>query len=324
MSSALIITSITGSYFYNQAGRRIGEALRNLGWSVDSLPIQTSPTRAYDWGLLMNTTDLVASCPSLDDALQHLGRVRSSCRYLGVVLLEAVQSPWFSHAVDLARLARVDFVLDGGLYDQTNLVDPDIRPIYRFFMNGLTASERLTVNSSFLPLETRPIPWVMVGHLTSRRANLVNRLVNEFDPCGFVYLARLEPVTEHGPHLNERQFLSVLRQARYQIWCSQQSWFYLEGERFRMSLLSGGVPIKVLTTSDLSTTTIHFRYLIVEMDNCIKYLRSLDCQSIYHRFASEFLAFPSLESSLDLALGSMPRLVARNFRPGQGIHRGGL
>lgn len=305
MHSAIVIISGTVTYFYNQAGRRVVEALRNLGWSVDLRTLKSPPEREYDWGFLMNTTDLVASCTDMEDAFQRLELVRRHCRHLAVVLLEAVESNWFTHAVTLSRQAGVDVVLDGGLYNQIAQVTPAFRPMYRFFFNGLTASERCEVDVTSNSIRTRPIPWAFVGQLTPDRANLVHRLVVDFDPAGFVYLARPEPVRDQGPHLNEEKFLTVLKHSRYQIWCSQHTWFYQEGERFRMSLLTGSVPIKVVLDRNLPNQILPFHYLMVDWAECLDYLRSCDIETTQQRFIKDFLALPSLEESLSEAVSEM-------------------
>ena len=90
-------------------------------------------------------------------------------------------------------------------------------------------------------MHDRHIPWAFVGHMTESRVALVDFLVHQFDPGGFVYIPTLAPYTEtDSPHLNQREFERVLYHTRYQMWRSHHEHFYLEPERFRTSLLTGG------------------------------------------------------------------------------------
>src|SRR5262249_53581099 len=124
-----------------------------------------------------------------------------------------------------------------------------VRPIYHFILNGLTTSERQAVCTTLSSPAERPIPWTFVGIRTPDRAALVAHLVQRLGPGGFVYMPQGSVIgAKDSPHLNEKQFDAVLRQTRYQIWCSQQHLqFYMESERFRMSVLAGCVPVKLVS-----------------------------------------------------------------------------
>ncbi len=305
---ALVLISGTVTYFYNLTGRRLAEALRNLGWTVDLHTLKTAPDQDYDYVFLMNTTDLVLSCATPYDAIHRLARVRARCRCLALVLLEPVETNWFAHAYDLGKTAQIDLLLDGGLYSQADRVAADARPVYRFFFNGLTAAERASIPYQ-VAHAARPIPWVMVGHATTTRAKLVKRLMEEVDPGGFVYLSRLEAVTEDGPHLNEQQFMAALRHARYQVWCSHHQGFYLEGERFRMSLLAGALPLKILLHPLPDRNRWPFAYLLLDKDDFPAAMRALDPAALWNRFVADFCALPSLEVGLETALAGAGQTV---------------
>src|SRR5438874_1969390 len=97
---------------------------------------------------------------------------------------------------------------------------PDRRPAYWFVPNGLTESERKAVGAAAED-DHRPLPWAFVGHTTPNRAALVDRVMQQVDPRGFVYMPGIGKITEKGsPHLHQRQVDAVLRRTRYQVRCS--------------------------------------------------------------------------------------------------------
>ena len=111
----------------------------------------------------------------------------------------------------------------------------------------------------------RTIPWAFVGQSRAGSAALVDHLIQAVDPRGLVYMPGTSPYTEKGsPHLNQQQFERVLRQTRYQIWCSHHPYFYMETERFRTSLLTGGVPIRIVHSRAEVPESTPLRYLIME------------------------------------------------------------
>jgi hypothetical protein len=141
--------------------------------------------------------------------------------------------------------------------------------------------------------------------MTTARTALVDYLVREVDPRGFAYIPQFAPYTEKGsPHLNGEQFLAVLRRTRYQIWCSHHSAFYMESERFRMSLLAGGVPVKVLASAEHCQAAAPFSYLMIEQSVLAERLRSFDFEVIRRRFRDDFRQIQPLPAGLAAFLAS--------------------
>ena len=136
--------------------------------------------------------------------------------------------------------------------------------------------------------------------MSEERAALASRLVREANPDGFLYLPHLSPVTQAGPHLNEQQFQKVLLRTRCQVWCSHHGHFYAEGERFRNSLLTGSLPLKVVTTTPDSGKVLPFDYLMVSAKDAPGALRHLQSNftATWCRFVDDFLALPSLAQGL--------------------------
>lgn len=295
---ALVVVSGAVNYYYNLTGQRLAEALRELGCEVDLHTVRDEPSGEYDWCFWVNITELVASCPTRTDAMYRLSRLRAQSRIVASVLLDAVDTEWFVRACALSQEAGGDLILDLGLHDQSCRVQASVAPLYRFAFNGLTATERREVEARPWLEVKRPIPWAFIGHVTESRVHLVRRLIEEVDAAGFVYLPRLGPVTDDGPHLNERQYRRVLEHAGYQVWCSHHTGFYLEGERFRLSLRSGATPIKMLLTPPDHGVAFPFSYLLLDIADGPQRLRQLDRYSLQRRFIEEFLSLPSLANSL--------------------------
>ncbi len=295
--SALILIPGNVSYFTDQAGRRIAEALQSLGWQVQIATLNSLPKGKFDWGFLVNVSELIHSCQSTGERL--LSIVRGKCRRLAQVLLECVTTHWFVKAFELGSRFGVEYVFDLGLQDQSKQLPKEVSEGYNFVFNGLIESEIKSLQSLDLS-QPRPIPWAFIGHVTLPRIEIVYKLVRGFDPSGFFYLPELSvsPVTERGPHLNEEQFLRVLSKARYQIWTSHHFGTYLEGERFRASLLTGSVPLKIVFNNALAPSGTPFPYLLIQEDRLAEDLRTLDFQQIRSRFVAEFLCLPRLSASL--------------------------
>ncbi len=190
-------------------------------------------------------------------------------------------------------------ILDLGLHDQSPFLDPADRSTYRFLFSGLTPSERRLLDGLDEGNADRPIPWAFVGHSTPHRAALVDHLVQTVDPRGFVYIPAPAPYTEKGsPHLNQQQFEAVLRHTRYQVWCSHHAYFYMEPERFRTSLLTGGVPVKVVDSRDEIPETAPLSYLMLEADEAGRYLTASGFAQMRHRFWKDWRRFPSLSEEI--------------------------
>lgn len=298
--SALIVIPGTANYFYNQAGRRVAAALRELGWQTKLTTLGQLDEQEYDLTLVVNLSELLFSRRTENDAWERLQQLRARCGKLAQVLLECATTKWFQQACQLGVKAKTDALFDLGLHNQAADVPVEHRRQYQFICNGLLANEWEQAQRAATP-QARPIPWAVVGHQTPDRVQLVARLVQEFDSRGFFYLPQLEPVTEGGPHLDEQKFQQVLERTQYQVWCSHHHGFYLEGERFRASLLAGGLPVKV----QLHTThrppvlppNSPFDYLVLDA-NFPAHLKALPFEVTRRRFLEDFGRLPRLSASL--------------------------
>jgi len=311
---ALIIVPGSLNYFYDQAGQRIAETLRNLGFRADirTLRAITDPVPRYDNTFVVNIAETILAYGSGGDAHHRTGRLdpaeeqRALDRLADVraavggptaaVQLDCVQTWWFAHASNLCGCAGIPTLLDLGFHDQSADLTPAQARLYRFVFNGLTESERADLDTLDLTAP-RPVPWVFVGHMTEDRVRLVQRIMSEVDLKGFVYMPTLAPFTANGPHLNEQQLMSVLGQARYQIWCAHHTYFYLESERFRQSVLAGAVPIKLRTTA-LPSEPFPFTNFVLDEETFPDQLRAIDFPTMQQRAIDEFKALPGLEEGL--------------------------
>jgi glycosyltransferase involved in cell wall biosynthesis len=315
---ALVVTPGTVNYFYNRAGERLAEGLRALGWDVQVRTIGSLPSAAeeqepgrYAWCFLVNVAELSAACGDADVLLRAIDSLQSRCERMIAVALECAGTSWFAESVNLCREAGVPALLDFGFHDQYQQLGAEARRLYRFCFNGLTNGERRTVSIEATPAE-HPIPWAFVGSLSPERSALAWRLAREASPDGFLYLPHLSPVTDNGPHLNERQFQRVLLRSRCQVWCSHHDHFYVESERFRNSLLTGSLPLKVLTSPAPPDRVLPFAHLMCSADDAPAALRELDrsFEAAWRRFADEFLGLPSLEEGLAAFLEDERRELA--------------
>ncbi|MEK7832901.1 MAG: hypothetical protein AAB401_17560, partial [Acidobacteriota bacterium] len=284
---------------------RLAEALQTNGWQTRLTTLQAIAADAdgesFDWVFLVNIYELIHSHPGGGSLLAAL---RKRSRRLIQVLLECVTTNWFADSFWLGKRVGADWLFDFGLQDQTAQASEPVRRQYRFVFNGLTASERQTV-ALLDEHQARRIPWAFVGHQTGARVELAYRLVRDFDPSGFFYLPELSPVTEDGPHLNEEQFLQVLKRARYQIWASHHQGFYLEGERFRASLLTGSVPLKVMLNTVAPADDLPFSYLLLGESEFVERLNAMEFDSIRRRFVADFARLPGLAESLSEVINSL-------------------
>jgi hypothetical protein len=272
--------------------------LSSLGLTVETTSLGSASEESYDWCFLVNLYEISVAHGSREATVRQVAGLRQTCRRVALVLLESVQTPWFAHSLELCRAAGVELILDLGLHDQQRELPPLGRIEYQFCFNGLTRAERLQLDAVQPAFAERPIPWVFVGHLVPDRVKLARRLQQELEPNGFLYLPQLTPVTENGPHLNGQQFETVLRRARRQIWCSHHDYFYLEGERFRLSLLTGSLPIKVTPGDSGTNRPLPFRNLVIDEAALVSEVRKLDSEETWWRFAEEFRAAPLLDQTL--------------------------
>jgi SAM-dependent methyltransferase len=338
---ALIIIPGSLNYFYDQAGQRIAEALTNLGFSADvrTLGEIADPVPRYDCTFVINIAETILAysrrgadrhqARQLDPAEELLALTRLAAVRAAVggptaaVQLDCVQTWWFTHACELCDYVGIPTLLDLGFHDQSADLTPTQARLYSFVFNGLTESERESLDALDLTAP-RSVPWVFVGHMTEDRVRLVQRIMSEVDLRGFVYMPTLAPFTASGPHLNEQQLMSVLGQARYQIWCAHHSYFYLESERFRQSVLAGAVPIKLLTTA-LPPGPFPFPDFVLDEETFPEQLRAMDFPAMQQRAIDEFKALPALEEGLlsYLAFSGGARMAwAGRRRHAMGAHNG--
>ncbi len=244
---AVVVIPGTVNYFYNTTGRRLASALEELNCAVKVNTLRESDEGDWDLCLISNLSEVLHSCRSEAEAFELLRGLLQRCRSVAAVSLDAVQTPWFERTVNLAAYLGIGTVLDLGLCPQEPPEELRQRIHYRFVLDSPTKSEATRLDAALRNRTERPIPWAFVGHATPDRAAFVDFLVSEVASDGFVYIPPLEPITEKGsPHLNHDQFLRVLSSSKFHTWCSHHHFFYMEPERFRLPLLSGCVPLKVL------------------------------------------------------------------------------
>lgn len=312
---ALVLVPARLNYFYDLHGRRLAEALGSLGFDVDVTTLARRPEKAYDWCVLTNISETVLSHDKEDAddvtgdltaaeehaAVEAIRRLHKTCKVVTACSLDCVGTPWYAALEARAAAAEIATILDFGLHDQSGALGPDgqlRRPAYWYVPNGLTPAERRALDAAAAD-DHRPLPWAFVGHTTPNRAALVDRLMQQVDPRGFVYLPGIGKITEQGsPHLNERQYDAVLRRTRFQVWCSHHAHFYMESERFRMSLLAGSVPVKVVPDRKAVPPRLLFDYLVLDDEEVAGRLRSLDFRAVRQRFRDDFRAVPGVADGL--------------------------
>ena len=292
---ALIIIPGTVNYFYNLSGHRIAEALRELGFAVDVNTLNDCSEDDYDWCLLSNITEIVHAYGDEAGGLARIGAIRRSLPCHGQpfdrLRVDSVVSPH----------PRPERPRRRGVDPRPGPARPERVPRaggaanYRFVLSGLTPSEGRRLDALGEDDSERTIPWSFVGHATPRRAALVDHLIQSVDPRGFVYMPEAAPYTEKGsPHLNQEQFERVLDRTRYQVWCSHHSYFYMEPERFRSSLLTGGVPVKLVDSRRDVPKTAPLTYLMIEPRHCGERLTASAFSRLRRRFWQDWRRFPTL------------------------------
>lgn len=304
----LIIIPGTVSYFYDAEGRRVAEALRNLGCIVDIATLQTLQTmqtmqtysaRHYDWGFFLNLWEIMfANEMNRRDTLREIQQIKGFCRRTGMILLEAVEMKWFRDSWKLFQQAKLDVLLDLGFHDQSSSLPRQAKSSYQFVFNGLTHSEQAQGAAYIGAKEERPIPWSFVGHMTPIRLTFLEFLMTHLDSNGLVYMVHFSPVTEAGPHLNEAQYMRALSRTSLNIWCSHHQYFYLESIRFRFSFLTGSLPLKVEYYQHKHDPTLPFLHFVVNPDNAVETIMRMDFHATRDQYIQEFCALPSLEDSL--------------------------
>jgi hypothetical protein len=314
--SALVVIPGTMNYFYNLCGRRLAEALRDLSFEADVGTLADRPAKKYDWCVLSNVYEVVQAFGDRDAAFGKVRELQKSCAVMTQASMESAATRWYRSIQEYCRALDIGSFLDIGLYDQMECLSPGERSTYHFLLNGLTASELRALDADDgAGDDLRTIPWAFVGHCSPDRVALVDYLIREFDARGFVYLPQLHtPVKEQGsPHLNERLFEAVLQRTRYQVWCSHHGSFYVEGERFRMSLLAGGVGVKVIADAARVPEGMPFPYLVPRERELAERLRSFNFADVRERFRDDFRAIQPLAVGLAgflVDIGVLPRHAA--------------
>ena len=301
---ALIVIPGTVNYFYNQSGRRFADALRALDFAVDVCMLKDVPDREYDWCLFSNLSEVLHSFGDEPAAIGRIGEIRRRCRALAACAIDCVGTPWYHRLRELGAWAGVPTILDLGLCDQGEALAAKDRQGYRFVFSGLTPGEVRTLDGLDRGDDPgRTVPWAFVGHVTSFRAALVDHLIQEVDTRGFVYIPPLSPYPEKGsPHLNQEQFEQVLGRTRYQFWCSHHSHFYMEPERFRTSLLTGGVPVKIVEDRRKTPADAPLGYLMMEPAEVGQLRSDHAFARLRRRFVQEWRRFPTLTEELSRVL----------------------
>ncbi len=296
----VLISGKSNNYFYNLCGRRLAETLRELSFEVDVTTLAEHPSKTYDWCVLSNISEVMLPLGDMVRAFEKLRKLKQSCKVMTSAAMECAATHWFRPLQEYTQEMEIESFLDIGLHDQREYLPADARSTYHFLMNGLTTSETASLDDESQLDKHRPIPWAFVGHQTPERVAVVDYLIQHVDPRGFVYIPHHHSaILEKGsPHMNQEQFDQVLHHTRYQIWCSHHEAFYLESERFRMSLLAGSVPVKVVADSRHIRPDLPFSYLTIEAADLAERLRSFDFKTVRQRFRHDFRQLAPLRVGL--------------------------
>jgi hypothetical protein len=287
------------NYFYNLSGQRIAEALGELGFDVDVSPLEGYPEGDFDCCMLSNISEILHAYGDEPGGLARIFALRDRCRALVSLAIDCVSTPWYRRIRDLSNHIGIRMILDLGLHDQGPFLEAADRANYRFVFSGLTPTEARLLEALGEDNADRTIPWAFIGHATPHRAALVDHLVQSVDPRGFVYIPAAAPYTEQGsPHLNQEQFERVLGRTRYQIWCSHHSYFYMEPERFRSSLLTGGVPVKIVGSRQEVPESAPLSYLMMEPGDVAGRLSGRVFPQLRRRFREDWRRFPTLSQEI--------------------------
>jgi hypothetical protein len=302
---ALVVIPGTVNYFYNLNGRRIAEALKDLGFSVEVKTLANCHEGDYDWCLISNITEVLSAFGDEAEGLSRIAAIVANAKSAASLSIDCVSTIWYHRIRDLSRRVGIGLIVDLGMLDQSPFLSNADRVEYRFAFSGLTSTEQHRLDAICEDDARRTIPWAFVGHTTPYRAALVDYLVQSVDPRGFVYTPVAAPYTEKGsPHLNQQQFEGVLERTRYQIWCSHHSYFYMEPERFRSSLLTGGVPVKVVHTRADVPRNAPLSYLMMESSYLGERLTEGAFGRLRRRFLSDWREFPTLAQEIARVIGA--------------------
>ncbi len=226
--------------------------------------------------------------------------------------IDCVSTTWYHRIHDYSTRAGVRLILDLGLFDQGPYLRPEERAGYRFVFSGLTPSEARQLESLGEDDSGRTIPWAFVGSQTPHRVALVDHLVQRVDPGGFVYIPSPAPYPEAGsPHLDQQQFERVLSHTRYQVWCSGHSYFYMEPERFRASLLTGGVPVKIVESHEQIPDSVPLGYLMMAPADVGDRLTERVFPRLRRQYQDDWRRFPTLAQEMARVLQELGIDVGR-------------
>jgi hypothetical protein len=296
---AVILIPGTLNYFYNQSGHRIAEALGELGFGSEVTTLEACPEGEFDLCVLSNISEVIHVTGEFEARMARIIEIGSRCRAMISLGIDCVSTPWYHRIRDYSARAGVDLIFDLGVFDQSRFLEPQGLDHYRFVFSGLTPSELRMLESLDEDDAERTIPWAFVGAMTPHRVALADHLIQRIGPGGFLYMPRVAAYLEKGsPHLNQQQFERVLGRTRYQFWCSHHSYFYMEPERFRTSLLTGGVPIKVVESRAQIPESVPLGYLMMEMAELGDRLTMRDFPHLRRRFREDWRRFPTLSQEL--------------------------
>ncbi len=300
--TALVLISGSVNYYYDNIGKRIADALRNIGCRVDVCTLRQAPIdQNYDWVFVNPVVEVGFPYGNLEEAFKRIETIVGRAKFSANVLLECVQTHWFVKSWEPFKQTKIQTLFDIGLHNQYNDIPntpPGMRDGYRFAYNGLTAQERAIAQYWLDHALERPISWAFVGHSEPIRIQFVRRVMDQLDRNGFVYMPQLTHITEDGPHMNTKHMQDTLERTKYFLWRTHHDFFYMESERFRSALLAGAVPIKVLHTRLIGNREVPFRNLMLDEENFGEVIRLMPFEETRQNFIREFMALPSMEDEL--------------------------
>ena len=296
--TALVLIPETVNLFNNIAGRRVAEALSNLGWRVRLTSLKDYDGEEAELVFLVSIFELFVACGDDDLARRQVERLRGACGLLILWLLEPVGISWFDNAYKLFRECELDILADNSFLDQSRGLDDEQRRVYRHVFPGLTLSEKRRARAAGRDDEGRTIPWTFIAMKTYPRCEFAARLLEDVHPGGFLYLSDVLPVTEDGPCIKDEAFQRILAKTRYQIWRAQHSLFYMEGERFRYSALAGCVPVKILVEEVANRSDYALADYVVREPDLAEWIRAMPFAERRDAFLAEICGLPSLEDEL--------------------------
>jgi hypothetical protein len=271
---------------------RIAEALRCLGLSA-GLAAWDDPSLAdASVCFLVSIAGFIGTMGALEKlrALRQQGTTLVCCSF------GPVQGPEYAHTRELCATAGIDTILDIGLHDQRDYLPTAARTSYHFAFAGLLPGE--VQRCEMPPTDDRPLPWSLIGLTTPFRAALIDYLVQHIDPRGYVYFpGPAEPSGSSSPHLQPEQFQAVLQRTRFHVWCAKHYHDHLDAERFRLSLVSGCVPMQVFVTRD-KPAGIPFPYLTAHVTELPELLRPERFAELRRRFVDDYRRLPMLPAAL--------------------------